>query len=109
MSSSLDKKRSVSFDEELNQVREYDPVPPEDKANVWLSKVQIRENRIQVAEELMMEKTKDLVKSKLIEETILPTHQARIEKLSSIYTDTKSWVTSLKKRRISVLSVTNSY
>lgn len=75
---SLDHKRSVSFDEELNEVREFDRIPPEDKANIWLSKVQIRENRIQVAEELMMEKTKELVKAKLIEETKLPTDPAEL-------------------------------
>lgn len=77
-SSPLRKKRSVSFDEELNEVREFDRVPPEDKGNLWLSKIQIRKNRLEAQEELMMEKTRQLVKAKLVEEATLPTDQIEL-------------------------------
>eukprot|EP00934_Nitzschia_sp_Nitz4_P002146 Nitzschia sp. Nitz4//scaffold5_size260463//102381//103676//NITZ4_000974-RA/size260463-processed-gene-0.315-mRNA-1//1//CDS//3329555316//2146//frame0 len=63
--------RHVSFNEVSNQTREFDPVSLEDKPNLWLSREQIRRNKVTVQTEIMMERTKALVKEKLLEDIVL--------------------------------------
>lgn len=63
--------KHVSFDEGRNQVTEVPRVPLEVKPDLWLSRMQIRQNKVMVQTELMMERTRELVKAKLVEEVVI--------------------------------------
>jgi hypothetical protein len=59
--------KQVTFDEDLNQVREFERIPPEEKYNFWISKAEIKLFRKEMQAEALMEQAKELVKNTVLE------------------------------------------
>jgi hypothetical protein len=64
----INTKKQVSVDESSNEVWEFPRILPQEKPNVWLTKMEIGQFRKEAQEEVMMEQVRDLVKVKLVEE-----------------------------------------
>lgn len=59
--------KRVNFDEELNQVREFERIPREEKLDFWVSKAEIKLFRQEMQAEALMEQAQTLVKTTVLE------------------------------------------
>lgn len=114
-----DRNRHVHIEEAKNEIREFQPAASEDKTKLWMSRTQIRQNKRTAKEEVMLERTRGLVKAKLVEETVLTDEtnpealveqvKALQERLDEIMTGSKEDILAFLKTKFNWITDSNDY
>lgn len=90
--------KSVSFDETLNQLKEFPRIPPEEKAQIWISKSEIAQNRRKIQAETMTQQVQVLVQAKLVD--MDKTHYDSLEEQARVLQSRVDQIMKLPREQI---------